>query len=120
MKPDPRHKNGTTEGTNEPPDDVQRMMARRRETAHISPLEPERAGASFFFEVKGGWEVRALVDDENVRKVYTTSGLEDAFHDQTVRTILIPRDSSVTKIAAMRVCGRHGHGKTVFFEVAAS
>ncbi len=120
MKTDPRHTLGTTEGTNEPPDELRRMMARRRETAHISSLEPERAGASFFFEVKGGWEVRALVDDENVRKVYTTSGLEDAFHDQTVRTVLIPRDSSVTKTAAMRVCGRHGQGKTVFFEVAAS
>lgn len=90
-----------------------RMVARRRETA----LEPQRVGASFFFEVQGGWEVRALVDDVNVRKVYTLSGLEDAFHDQTVRTILIPLDASVGRTAAMRVCSRHGHGKTVFFEV---
>ena len=88
------------------------MVARRRETA----LEPQRVGASFFFEVKGGWEVRALLDDVNVRKVYTISGLEDAFHDQTVRTILIPRDATVSQNVAIRVCGRHGQGKTVFFE----
>ncbi len=117
MKPDPRHADGHKEGKDSPSDDLQRMMARRREAAHIAALEPQRAGASFFFEVKSGWELRALTDDENVRKVYTTSGLEDAFHDQTVRTILIPRDSSITKTAAMRVCGRHEQAKTVFFEV---
>ena len=108
MKPDPRPQAGTDQS----PDELMRMVARRRETA----LEPQRIGASFFFEVKGGWEVRALVDDLNVRKVYTVSGLEDAFHDQTVRTILIPHDSSVGRTAAMRVCRRHGQGKTVFFE----
>lgn len=85
----------------------------------LTPLAPQRAGASFFFEVKSGWELRALADDENVRKVYTTSGLEDAFHDQTVRTILVPRDANIGKNAVLRVCGRHGHGKTVFFEIPA-
>lgn len=120
MKMDTRFTQGMAEKAGEPSDELQRMMARRQDSARVSPLEPERAGASFFFEVKSGWEIRTLADDESVRKVYTTLGLEDAFHDQTVRTILIPRDSSVTKTAAMRVCGRHGQGKTVFFEVAAS
>ena len=109
MKPDPR----SQAGTDQSPDELMRMVARRRETA----LEPQRIGASFFFEVKGGWEVRALVDDLNVRKVYTISGLGVAFHEQTGRTILIPHDSSVTKTAAIRVCSRHGQGKTVFFEI---
>lgn len=92
------------------------MRARRRETAHQPVGEPQSAGASFFFEVKGGWEVQALVDDVGVRKVYTVSGLEDAFHDQTVRTILVPCDANIHKNVAMRVCKRHGRGKTVFFE----
>ncbi len=108
MKPDPRLQDGAGPSS----DELLRMVARRRETA----LEPQRVGASFFFEVKGGWEVRALLDDVNVRKVYTISGLEDAFHDQTVRTILIPRDATVSQNVAIRVCGRHGQGKTVFFE----
>ncbi len=116
MKTDPR----AQEGPDEAPDELRQMISRRRETALIPAREPQRAGASFFFEVKSGWEARTLADDENVRKVYTASGLEDAFHDQTVRTILVPRDASVTRNAAMRVCSRHGHGKTVFFEIAAS
>lgn len=98
-------------------DELLRMIARRRETSYQTAIEPQRVGASFFFEVKGGWEVRALVDDLNVRKVYTASGLEDAFHDKTVRTILIPRDSNVNRNIALRVCSRHGEGKTVFFEM---
>jgi hypothetical protein len=107
-------------GTEKTPDELRRAISTRHEsaTSSLSPIEPQRAGASFFFEVKGGWEVRALADDENVRKVYTTTGLEDAFHDQTVRTILVPRDASITKNVVLRVCSRHGHGKTVFFEVA--
>lgn len=108
MKSDPRSKNGPDPSSEE----LMRMVARRRETA----LAPQRVGASFFFEVHSGWEVRTLVDDLDVRKVYTISGLEDAFHDQTVRTILIPCDSAVDRTTAMRVCGRHGQGKTVFFE----
>ena len=111
MKPDSR----SQEGAGQPSDELFRMVARRRESA----LEPQRIGASFFFEVRGGWEVRALLDDVNVRKVYTVSGLEDAFHDQTVRTILIPRDSHVSQNVAIRVCGRHGQGKTVFFAIKA-
>ena len=109
MKPDPRSQNGVNPSSEE----LMRMVARRRETA----LAPQRVGASFFFEVDGGWEVRALVDDLNVRKVYTLSGLEDAFHDQTVRTILITSDSAVDRNTAVRVCSRHGQGKTVFFEI---
>ncbi len=101
--------------TDESQDKLLRMMVRHRE----SIVEPQRVGASFFFEVRNGWEVRALVDDLNVRKVYTASGLEDAFHDQTVRTILIPQDAAVNRTVAMRVCARHGQGKTVFLEVAA-
>lgn len=102
-------------------DDSRRVVVRRPDSTGpvLTPLAPQRAGASFFFEVKSGWELRALADDENVRKVYTTTGLEDAFHDQTVRTILVPRDASISKNVVLRVCGRHGHGKTVFFEVAA-
>ena len=79
MKPDPLT-------TDETQDKLLRLMERHREAV----VEPQRVGASFFFEVRNGWEVRALVDDLNVRKVYTASGLEDAFHDQTVRTILVP------------------------------
>ena len=109
MKPDPLT-------TDETQDKLLRLMERHREAV----VEPQRVGASFFFEVRNGWEVRALVDDLNVRKVYTASGLEDAFHDQTVRTILVPQDATITRTIAMRVCARHGRGKTVFFEIVAA
>ncbi len=83
------------------------------------PGVPPRAGASFFFEIRHRWEVRALMDDEGVRKVYSPAGLEDAFHDPAVRTVLIPAGSTIARVVALRVCARHGHGKTVFFEMPA-
>lgn len=108
MKPDLQ----TSAGPDTPRDELLHMVARR----HKAEGAPQQVGASFFFEVKPGWEVRALSDDLNVRKVFTVSGLEDAFHDKTVRTVLIPRDAAVGRNTALRVCRRHGEGKTVFFE----
>lgn len=109
MKPDPKARDGADTLQQE----LLRMVARRRETA----TEPQRYGASFFFEVRSGWEVRALADDPGVRQAFTPTGLEDAFHDKTVRTILIPCDASISRTIAIRICSRHGEGKTVFFEV---
>jgi|JI10StandDraft_1071094.scaffolds.fasta_scaffold07652_13 hypothetical protein len=92
-----------------------RLSGRRKATSMA--MEPRQVGASFFFEVRSGWEVQALSDDSGVRKVYTASGLEDAFHDKTVRTVLIPCDATLNRTVAMRVCRRHGDGKTVFYEI---
>ncbi|MFN3828226.1 MAG: hypothetical protein ACK4NR_11455 [Micavibrio sp.] len=117
MKPDPQSQEGriasTAPAQDMPRDELLRMVTRRQKAEGA----PQQVGASFFFEVKPGWEVRALADDLNVRKIFTLSGLEDAFHDKTVRTILITRESSVSRNVAIRVCRRHGQGKTVFFEI---
>lgn len=94
-------------------------MAWREEALRHAVVQGRQVGASFFFDTQNDWEVQALADDVTVRTVYTVSGFEDAFHDKTVRTIFIPRDSSVTKHVAMRVCSRYGLSKTVFFEVVA-
>ena len=77
---------------------------------------PTRAGFSFFYELDGGWETRILMEDAEVRKVYTSRELEDAFVDTHVKIIFIPAASAVTRTVALRVCRRHGAGKTVFYE----
>jgi|GEM_PF-838071 len=77
---------------------------------------PTRAGFSFFYELDGGWETRILTEDAEVCKVHTSRELEDAFVDANVKIIFIPRTSAVTRTVALRVCRRHGAGKTVFYE----
>jgi len=89
------------------------VLARRSAAASI----PERAGSSFFYELDQGWETRILLQDSEVHKVYTVLALEEAFLDERAKVIFIPRASSVTRIVALRVCRRHGAGKTVFYEV---
>lgn len=85
----------------------------RQRAAHAFPT---RAGFSFFYELDGGWETRILAEDADVRKVRTTLELEDAFTDARVKIIFIPKMSAVTRTVALRVCRRHGAGKTVFYE----
>ena len=77
---------------------------------------PTRAGFSFFYELDGGWETRILMEDTEVRKVRTAMELEEAFMDVRVKIIFIPKSSAVTRTVALRVCRRHGDGKTVFYE----
>lgn len=77
---------------------------------------PTRAGFSFFYELGGGWETRILQDDPEVCKARTARDLEDAFTDGRVKIIFIPKTAAVTKNVALRVCRRHGAGKTVFYE----
>ncbi|HEY8191163.1 MAG TPA: hypothetical protein VIG74_01970 [Alphaproteobacteria bacterium] len=77
---------------------------------------PTRAGFSFFYELDGGWETRILMEDSEVRKVSTSTALEEAFTDESVKIIFIPKSSAVTRTVALRVCRRHGAGKTVFYE----
>lgn len=77
---------------------------------------PTRAGFSFFYELGGGWETRILQDDPEVCKARTARDLEEAFMDEKIKIIFIPKVSAVTKSVALRVCRRHGAGKTVFYE----
>lgn len=77
---------------------------------------PTRAGFSFFYELDGGWETRILQDDPDVCKAHTARELEEAFTDENVKIIFIPKTSAITKNVALRVCRRHGAGKTVFYE----
>jgi hypothetical protein len=88
------------------------------EVAHERAVRnfPTRAGFSFFYELSGGWETRILMEDSEVRKVSTSLALEEAFADPRVKIIFIPRSSAVTRTVALRVCRRHGAGKTVFYE----
>lgn len=88
------------------------------EVAHERAVRnfPTRAGFSFFYELDGGWETRILMEDSEVRKVNTSMALEDAFTDPSVKIIFIPKSSAVTRTVALRVCRRHGAGKTVFYE----
>lgn len=79
---------------------------------------PARAGASCLYELDSGWATRILEDDDAVVKVRSALELEDAFTDESVKTILIPADAVLTRTIVMRVCQRHGAGKTVFFEVS--
>lgn len=99
---------------------VERMSAgllpvvARKKAADVLPVN---AGSSFFYEVVRGWETKILKQDEKIYKVRDTMQLEEAFIDTKVRTILIPFDASITKTVALRVCRRHGQGKTIFYEV---
>ena len=85
----------------------------RERAAHTFPT---RAGFSFFYELDGGWETRILMEDQEVRKARTAMDLEEAFMDARVKIIFIPKSSAVTRTVALRVCRRHGAGKTVFYE----
>ncbi|MBI4030319.1 MAG: hypothetical protein HY370_01455 [Proteobacteria bacterium] len=89
------------------------VLVRRSAAA---PL-PERAGSSFFYELDQGWETRILLQDSEVYKVYTVLALEESFANERAKVIFIPRASTVTRAAALRVCRCHGAGKTVFYEV---
>ena len=87
-------------------------MARQRAARSFPP----RAGFSFFYELGGVWETRILMEDAEVRKARTGLELEEAFADAKVKIIFIPKSSAVTRTVALRVCRRHGAGKTVFYE----
>lgn len=89
------------------------VLARRTAASSV----PERAGSSFFYELGQGWETRILLQDSEVRKAYTALALEELFMDDRAKVIFIPRASSVTRVVALRICRRHGAGKTVFYEV---
>jgi len=90
------------------------VIARKKAASNF----PTHAGASFFYELEGGWETRILEKDSEVCKVRSALQLEEAFADPKVKTILIPGDAGITRTVAMRICERHGLGKTVFFEVS--
>lgn len=78
---------------------------------------PIQAGGSYFYDVPSGWQTDALLCDRDVRAVRNMLALEDAFLDPETHMIFIPGDASITKTVALRVCRRHGQGKTIFYEV---
>ncbi len=88
------------------------VIARKKAACNL----PKNAGSSFFYEIEKGWEADVLRQDEDVCVAKNTLELEDAFLDQKVKTILIPYDASITQTVALRVCRRHGLGKTIFYE----
>ena len=93
--------------------DILAQIARRRAASRY----PVQAGGSYFYEMESGWELDVLRDAAEVTKVHTIFQLEDAFADQNARIILIPSGAAVTRAVAIRVCQRHGQGKTIFYEV---
>lgn len=93
--------------------DLLAHIARRRAASRY----PVQAGGSYFYELESGWELDVLRDAAEVTKVHTIFQLEDAFVDINARIILIPAGATVTKTVAIRVCQRHGQGKTIFYEV---
>lgn len=88
------------------------IVARKKAANNL----PVNAGGSFFYELGKGWETDILRKDNDVCTVTNVFELEDAFTDQRIKTILIPHNASITKTIALRVCRRHGQGKTVFYE----
>jgi hypothetical protein len=92
-------------------------MLRQIAGKKLTVQSPLVSGASHFYEVAGGWETDIFKGSRNVKLVMNVRDLEDAFLDTGVRTIFIPRQASVTRNVALRVCRRHGQGKSVFFEV---
>lgn len=78
---------------------------------------PDLAGLSYLYEVRSGWEGDALRLDPDIQKATTTQALEAAFADPSVKAVLIPADGSITRQVALKICRRHGHGKTIFYEV---
>ena len=88
------------------------IIARRKMARNI----PVNAGASFFYEVDAGWETSLHRNDNDISTVTNIRELEAAFIDPIVKTILIPAGSAVSRAFVLRVCRRHGRGKTVFYE----
>lgn len=88
-------------------------LARRKAASTV----PHKEGESYLYMVPAGWQTETLLQDERICKVRSVLALENAFTDQDVNLIFIPRDASITATIARRVCNRHGAGKTVFFEV---
>lgn len=89
------------------------VIARKKIAAGI----PVYAGSSFFYEVGRGWESEVLRTDSSVTQARDTLALEEAFMNPAVKAILIPEGSAISKTVALRICRRHGLGKTVFYEV---
>ncbi|MGZ9098024.1 MAG: hypothetical protein ACXW30_07000 [Micavibrio sp.] len=94
-------------------DDLSFLMARKVLTATL----PRHVGSVYFYDVKQGWAVDVAGDDPAVVTPRTSFDLEDSLLDQDCETILIRRDSSITKGIAEKICGKSGMQKTVFFEV---
>lgn len=94
--------------------DLLPIIARKRAACNF----PIQAGGSYFYDVPSGWQTDALRVDREVRVVRNSFELEDAFVDPATHMVLIPQDASITKTVALRVCRRHGQGKTIFYEVS--
>ncbi len=94
-------------------EDLSFLMARKVLTTAL----PRHVGPVWFYDVRQGWAVEVAGDDPAVATPKTSFDLEDDLLDVKCETILIRRDSTITKGIAEKICGRSGMQKTVFFEV---
>jgi hypothetical protein len=78
------------------------------------------AGSSYFYETVPGWETKVLEQDNDVQTVETAHEMRLAFHNPKIKTIFIPKYSSISKNIALHICRDYGVRKTIFFEVEAN
>lgn len=86
----------------------------RRKAARQFPV---LAGQSYLYEVAPGWQADALALDHRIVRVESAQALEAAFAHPGIKNVFIPLHAAMTRQAAMTICCRHGHGKTIFYEV---
>ncbi len=86
----------------------------RKKMASIFPVQ---AGWSYLYTVSMGWETDVLRLDEDVFTAHNILEFEHAFSNPDIHMVFVPRDSSVTRSAALRICRRSTQIKTIFYEV---
>lgn len=94
--------------------DLVSSVARHNVAAKAMPVH---AGNSYLYDVPQGWEQNVLLQDNDIKLVRNTRDMDECYEDQNVKAILIPKESAITREAAIAVCSGKPQAMTVFFEV---